>query len=90
MYTENSDFDLDTKCFPRYCFRPEWRPEKDSFRVVIVSEGLDDCVLTNMTCHSREAAYRTCDVFNAQLGLSRRQWQRIAGEFPEWDSSPPH
>ena len=88
MNPENTDFDIER--FPRYCFRPECRPEKESFRIVIVFEGLDDCVMTHMTCDSRESAYRTCDVFNAQLGLARPQWQQMAGDFPDRDSSPPH
>ncbi|MCY4319579.1 MAG: hypothetical protein OXE76_10430 [Alphaproteobacteria bacterium] len=63
-----------------YAFAPRSTQDPGLIQVVITIEGVPGCIPTEMHATSMKDALELCDRFNAPLGQTRADAQRIAGQ----------
>ena len=63
---------------PVYAFTPTYDPEAPIQQILVVFDGMTGHAGTSLIALSIDDAERLCDRLNAQLGLDRYAWSRIA------------
>ena len=65
---------------PVYAFTPAYDSEAPVQHILVVFDGMTGHAGTSLIALSINDAERLCDRLNAQLGLDRNAWSRIAAQ----------